>query len=156
VAYEKEETGSNFEYIYTLDDLSNDEKVTHRTNTGAWPEYYLFFGGTLAYDIPVFRPFRLTPSIGMGSWIYTKDYPFLKKDTYEDRYMDEYFTNRIYYTLGLDIKYLLSKSSTLFIRAALKRIQYDGSGYFINADPQSFNLKYDLWYIGAGFGFRIN
>ena len=92
----------------------------------------------------------------MGSWIYTKDYPFLKKDTYEDRYMDEYFTNRIYYTLGLDIKYLLSKRSMLFIRAALKRIQYDGNEYFINADPQSFNLKYDLWYIGAGFAFRIN
>lgn len=156
VGYEKQETGSNFEYIYIYDPESDEVKKTHRTNTGAWPEYNLSFGGTLSYDIPIFKPFRISPSVGIGSWIYMKDHPFLKKDNYEDRYIDEYFKNRIYYTVGLDIKYLLSKRSALFIRAAFKRFSYDASEYFINADPQSFELKYDLWYIGAGFAFRIN
>ncbi|MCD4683669.1 MAG: hypothetical protein K8R86_10340 [Bacteroidales bacterium] len=156
VAYEKEESGSNFEYVYINKPESNDIEKRHRTNTGAWPEYKLFYGGTLAYDIPIFRPFRISPYVGIGSWIYLKDHPFLKRDDYEDRYIDEYFTNRMYYTFGLDLKYLLSKKSTLFVHSGYKMLKYDASEYFINADPQSFKLKYNLWYIGAGVSFRLN
>jgi len=156
LAYEKEETGEKFEYVYLVESNPYEAEKISRANTGIWPEYKFYYGGTLAYEIPVFRPFRLSPSIGIGTWVYLKDHSFLKRDEYEDRFIDEYFMDRIYYNFGLDLKYLLSKSSTLFIHSGYKIIKYDASEYFLDVEPNSFEQQHNLWYIGAGVSFRIN
>jgi len=156
LAYEKEETGEKFEYVYLDESVAYGPEKISRANTGIWPEFRFYYGGTLAYEIPIFRPFRLSPSIGIGTWNYLKDHSFLKKDDYEDRYIDEYYKDKIYYLFGLDLKYLLSESSTLFIHSGYKIVKYDASEYFLNVEPNSFKQQHNLWYIGAGVSFRIN
>jgi len=153
-SYEKEETSSTNEYIYIeLYDGSVQKQINN--NTGGWPEYKFSYGMNISYDIPVFRPFRITPYFGIGSWIYTKDQLFLKKGEYNDRYITDYIKDKLFLNYGLELKFLISKSSAFFFHSGFKHLSYDASEFFIHADKQTFKQKYDLFYIGAGVQFRL-
>lgn len=153
-SYEKEETSSTNEYVYVESYDGHIQKII-RNNTGGWPEYKFSYGLNISYDIPVFRPFRLTPYIGIGSWIYIKDQLFLKKGEYKDRYITDYITDKLYLTYGLELKLIITKSSSFFIHSGFKHLSYDASEFFIHAGQQTFKQKYDLFYFGAGVLFRL-
>ncbi len=153
-SYEKQETGKTNEYVYIETYDGQIQKII-RNNTGGWPEYIFYYGLNISYDIPVFRPFRLSPYFGIGSWIYAKDQLFLKTGDYNDRYITDYITNKLYLSYGLELKFILSKSSSFFIHTGFKHMSYDVSDFFIDADPQTFKQKYDLFYFGAGVFVRL-
>lgn len=153
-AYEKEETSLTNQYVYIRTYDGQIEKRI-RNNTGGWPEYKFTYGLHISYDIPVFRPFRLSPYFGIGSWVYAKDQLFLKTSDYEDRYITDYIKDKMYISYGLELKFIISKSSSFFIHSGFKQMSYDASEFFIDADPKTFNQKYNLFYFGAGALFRL-
>jgi hypothetical protein len=153
-SYEKEETSSTNRYMYVKTHDGNIRKLI-RNNTGGWPEYKFHYGISLSYDIPVFRPFRLSPFLEVGSWIYTKDKLFLKSQDYKDRYVNHYINDKLYYTYGLEIKFIISKTSMFYFHSGFKHSQFDASEFFLDVSPHSFNQQYDLFYFGAGAIFRF-
>lgn len=153
-SYEKQETGKTNEYVY-VENYDGEILKIIRNNTGGWPEYFFYYGLNISYDIPIFRPFRLSPYFGIGSWLYTKDQLFLKTGEYKERYITDYITNKLYISYGLEMKFIISKSSEFFIHTGFKNMTYDASEFFIDADPQTFKQKYNLFYFGAGVFFRL-
>lgn len=121
-------------------------------NTGYWPNMRLNLSGFIEYDFIIVKNLRFAPTASFTHYNFIKSHSFVLNGE-ED--INQYFTERYSFSFGGKIKYAINDKSFLFLEVFRRYNHFDASSYFAYLEPESFNMKFNQFYGGAGLQIKL-
>ncbi len=119
--------------------LDNERYITRSPNSGAWPRYIFHYGLFLDYNINMGAKFRFAPTVGINKYFYFATQPF---ENFNDKNINDYFTDRTQYTFGGRFKILLNDRAYFGISVIRRITEFDASTYFNDIRSETVEQSY--------------